>query len=220
MANAKQSIKTPLAPLFWVNVRGTGKLKMNCEDNQDPENYQYVAQATLTPEQADELKPIIDKFWRDNKPKGVGKRKFELIKEETVKVLDDAGKPKLDDDDEPIREATGKYTIQAKTITHWPKDGKQNIVKVLGSNGKPLPEDHPAITEGIGNNTMGIIHGALGISEYSGNEGVVMYLSGVQIKESTLQAADGNDIDAEEIEDDLEDSAEEANTNLEDGPEV
>jgi len=206
MANAKLTIKTPLTPLMWVNVRGQGKLKMNAEDNGEASNYQYVAQAILTKEQAEVLNVKVDDFWRKNKPKGVGKRKFELVKEETRVVKDADGKPKLDSDDEPIREKTGSWVIQAKTITHWPKDGKQNIVKILGATGQALPEDHKAVIDGIGNETMGIIHGELGISAYSGNEGVVMYLSGVQIKDSTLTEANGEDIEADEIEDDVADT--------------
>jgi hypothetical protein len=219
MANAKQSFKTPLSPLSWVVVRGQGKLKMNKEDNGDPANYNYTATATLTEEQANKLIPIIDDFWRKNKPKGVGKKKFDLIKKEMVKVLDADGKPKLDEDDEPIKEWTGKYTIQAKTMTQWP-DGKPTNPKILGSSGKPLPEDHPAAADGIGNGTEGIIHGSLGISNYTGNEGVVFFLSGVQIKESTLQPMGSDDIQAEELEDDLEASSDEAESNIEDGPEV
>ncbi len=203
MANAKLTFKTPLSPLSWVNVRGQGKLKMNADDNGEPSNYQYVAMATLTKEQADKLQVKVDNFWKDNKPKGIGKRKFEVIKEESVKVLDDAGKPKLDADDEPIRKKTGMYTVQAKTITHWPKDGKSNVIKVLGANGETLGEEHAAIADGIGNGTEGIIHGSLGISSYSGNEGVVFYLSGVQIKDSTLKAGGGDEIEADEIEDDV-----------------
>ena len=206
MANAKLNLKTPLAPLSWVTVRGTGKLKMNAEDNQLPENYNYTATATLTKAQADKFNASVDKFWKENKPKGCGKKKFEVIKEEFRKVLDADGKPKLDADDEPIKEATGNYTIQAKTLTHWPKDGKQNLIKLLGSNGKPLPEGH-GLEEGCGQGTMGIIHLSLGISSYPGNEGVVAYLNGVQIKESTYaEFAGGSEVDADEIEDDVADA--------------
>jgi len=216
MAAPKLTIKTPLAPLNWVNVRGQGKLKMKAEDNGKVENYQYVAQAVLTEAQAKSLNKQVDDFWRKNKPDGCGKRRFELVKEETTIVKDAAGNSKLDSDDEPIREKTGKWLIQAKTITHWPKDGKQNVVKILGSNGSTLPETHPSIESGIGNGTEGIIHGSLGITAYSGNEGVVMYLSGIQIKESTLTEASGEEIQADEIEDDV------AETTIEDtdGPAV
>lgn len=211
---AKQTFKTPLAPLMWVNVRGQGKLRMNADDNGDPANYQYVAQAVLTEKQAEALNKTIDEFWRKNKPKGVGKRKFELVRKEMVKVLDSEGKPKLDADDEPIKEETGNYVIQAKTMTQWP-DGKPNIVKVLGSDGRVLPDDHPAVADGIGNGTEGIIHGSLGISNYAGNEGCVLFLNGVQIKESTLTSPSSDDIEAEAIDDDVADTDVEA-----DGPDV
>lgn len=218
MSKAKQTFKTPLLPLFYVSVRGQGKLKMDAEDNGLPENYQYCATVKMDKATAEKLNKTVDKFWRDNKPQGVGKRKYELIKEEMVKVLDDAGKPKLDEDDEPIKEATGLWTLQAKTITHWPKDGKPNIVKMLGSSGKPLAEDHP-LGEGCGEDTLGIIHGTLGINAYSGNEGVQFYLNGIQIKESTYTEYAGSDIDADEIEDDVADTTIEDDENT-DGPDV
>ena len=202
MANVTQSFKTPLAKLEWVNVRGQGKLRMNAEDNGEPKNYQYVATAILTPEQAETMNKIVDDFWRKNKPKGVGKRKFELIKPETRKVLNEDGTPKLDADDEPIKEETGNFTIQVKTNTTWP-DGKPNHPKILGSNGKPVSEEHAAVVDGIGNGTEGIIHGSLGITAYSGNEGVVAFLKGVQIKESTLQPVDSDEIEADALEDDV-----------------
>jgi len=215
MAAVKQTIKTPLVPLQWVEVRGRGKLGMNKEDNGDPANYSYVAQAVLTKEQADAIQAKVNDFWKKNKPKGLGKRKFELVKEELVSKKDANGNVLKDEDDEPIKEPTGKYLINAKTMTQWP-DGKPVNVKILGSTGKELPEDHPAVVDGIGNGTMGIIHGALGISAYPGNEGVVMYLSGVQIKDSTLTAKGDDAIEAEEIEDDVADT--EVDTSQ--GPEV
>jgi len=205
MAAPKQTFKTPLVPLEWVNVRGQGKLRMNADDNGDPNNYQYVATGILTKEQADVLNKTVDAFWRKNKPSGVGKRKFELIKEETKVVKDAEGKPVLDEDDEPVKEKTGNWIVQAKTNTVWP-DGKANLPKILGSNGKPVSDEHAAVTDGIGNGTLGIIHGTLGITAYSGNEGVVFFLSGVQIKESTLKAAGSDDIEAEELEDDVADT--------------
>lgn len=206
MANVKQTFKTPLLPLFYVSARGQGKLNMDAEDNGEPSNYHYCATVKMTKEQADDMNKVVDKFWRDNKPDGVGKRKYELVKEEMVKVIGPDGKPMKDADDEPIRKATGLWTIQAKTITHWPKDGKPNVVKLLGSGGQLLSEDH-TIGEGCGEGTMGIIHGSLGINSYSGNEGVQFYLNGVQIKESTYTPYAGAGIEADEIEDDVADTS-------------
>lgn len=192
--------KTKLVPIAWVNVRGRGKLKMKKEDNGDPDNYNYTATAILDKDTAEEYTKIFNKFWRENKPDGVGKQKYDLVKPETRYVLDSDDNVVKDEDDEPLREPTGRYTLQAKTLTQWP-DGKPVEVKLLGSNGKPLPEGH-YLEAGCGEGTMGIIHGSLGVNAYDGNEGLMFYLSGVQIKESTFTPYEANDIEAEDIEDD------------------
>lgn len=193
-------LKTKLVPIAWVNVRGRGKLKMKKEDNGDPDNYNYTATAILDKDTAEEYIKIFNKFWRENKPDGVGKQKYDLVKPETRYVLDSDNNVVKDEDDEPLREPTGRYILQAKTLTQWP-DGKPVEVKLLGSNGKPLPEGH-CLEAGCGEGTMGIIHGSLGVNAYDGNEGLMFYLSGVQIKESTFTPYEANDIEAEYIEDD------------------
>lgn len=203
------AFKTKLHPLSWVNVRGQGKLKKEDPkkplDKEDPSSYNYVATVTITAKEADEYKKILDKFWRDNKPQGVGKQKYEVVKEEFRKVLDADGKPVLDEDEEQVKEPTGMWTIMAKTLTVWP-DNKPNIVKLLGSNGKELPEGHP-LENGCGEGTMGILHCSVGINDYADNEGLQIYLNGVQIKDSTFtEFTGGVEIDASEIEDDVADT--------------
>ena len=202
MAKAKMTFKTPLLPLSWVSVRGHGKLKKDQEDNQLPENYNYTATVTLTKEQADVIIKKFAEFWKDNKPKGVGKQKYDLVKEEFIKVLGDDGKPLLDAEDEPIKEATGMYTLQAKTVTQWPKDAKPNIIKLMGSNGEILQEGHK-LEDGCGEGTMGIIHGSIGVNDYNDNEGLQFYLNGVQIKDSSFAeyTGGGNEINADAIDD-------------------
>lgn len=204
-AKAKLVGKTKLLPLSWVSVRGNGKLKKDAEDNGNPENYIYCATVTMDEKTATELKAEFDKFWRENKPNGVGKQKYDVIKEELVKVLDEHGKPVLDDEDEPVRKPTGKFVMMAKTMTTWP-DGNPNVVKLLGSNGKELPVGHP-LEKGCGEGTMGIIHYAVGINAFKDNEGLQVYLNGVQIKDSTFveYVGGGNEINADEIEDDVVD---------------
>jgi len=213
MAKPKMNLKTPLAPLSWVNVRGTGKLKMDKEpDSTDANDFNYTATVTLTPAQAEPLKKKLDEFWRKNKPKGVGKQKYDILKEETKFVIDDAGEKLKDADDEPIKEKTGMWTITAKTMTVWP-DGKPNVIKLLGSNSKLLQDGHD-LEAGCGEGTMGIIHGSIGINGYSNNEGLQFYLNGVQIKDSTYtEYSGGSDIDADELEDDV------VETEVQDGPE-
>jgi hypothetical protein len=206
--------KTPLLPLSWVSVRGDGKLKKDAEDNKEPQNYIYCATVTMSKAQAETIKKTLDKFWRENKPAGVGKQKYDVVKEEFIKKLDAEGKPMLDEDDEPIKEATGNYTMMAKSLTVWP-DGKPNVIKLLGSNGKELMEGHP-LENGCGQGTEGIIHYSVGINGWDSNEGLQIYLNGVQIKESTFTEYTGGDADihAEAIEDDV------ADADVEDGPKV
>ena len=223
MAKAKMNFKTKLHPLSWVTVRGQGKLKKEDPkkplDKDDPSSYNYCGTVTLTPEMAEFYKKILDKFWRDNKPAGVGKQKYDVVKEEFKFDLDASGNKKLDGDDEPIKIATGKWTMMAKTLTEWP-DGKPNVVKLLGSNGKPLPEGH-GLESGCGEGTMGILHCTVGINDFSDNEGLQIYLNGVQIKDSTYtEFVGGNEVDADEIEDDVEDADVESEDPNQDGPEV
>jgi len=200
MAKPKLTFKTPLAPLSWVTTRGTGKLKKDKPDDKDPINYNYTATVTLTETQAKEIEAKFNKFWRDNKPSGVGKQKYELVKKEMIKVLDAKGEPALDADDEPIKEHTGMYTLQAKTLTQWP-DGKPNHIILQGSNGKPLAEGHP-IEGGCGEGTMGILKGSIGINAYNDNEGLQFYLQAVQIKDSTYAEYTGGDtVDEDTIDD-------------------
>lgn len=202
---AKLTFKTPLIPIRWVSVRGDGKLKKDKPDDKNPENYNYTATGFLTKAQADKINDTFNKFWRENKPQGVGKQKYDLVKEVMVPTLDVNGKEQRDEDDEIIKHHNGEYTLAAKTLTHWP-DGKPNVVKLLGSNGKELQEGHP-LEAGCGEGTMGIIHGTIGINDFNDNEGLQFYLNGVQIKESTYtEYTGGNEVDADEIEDDVADT--------------
>ena len=202
MAKAKLNFKTPLAPLAWVSVRGKGKLKMDKDPNsEDPNDYNYTATVTLSKAQATPIIDALTTFWRDNKPKGVGKQKYSIVKEEFIKKTDANGKVLKDADDEPIKVSTGNYIMQAKTMTKWP-DGNPNIIKLLGSAGQELPAGHP-LEDGCGQGTMGIIHGSIGINSYSGNEGLMFYLNGIQIKESTYKPYSGGGIEADSIDDDV-----------------
>jgi len=213
MAKAKLAYKTPLLPLIWVNVRGTGKLKKDKEDNQEAENYNYTATVTF-PNEAEMLKQkeIFDKFWKDNKPQGVGKQKYEMFKPVMVPTLKD-GKEQRDADDEIVKHHNGEYTLAAKTGTKWP-DGKVNVVKLLGSTGKELQVGHP-LEKGCGNGTLGILHGTLGINGFSGNEGLQFFLNGVQIKDSSfIEYVGGSEVQADTIDDDVVD------TTVSDAPEI
>ncbi len=179
MAQVKLTFKTPLLPLEWVNISGQGKLKMNKDDDGTPSNYNYTA-TVIYPDEASmkKDKAIFDKFWRENKPSGCTKQNYDMFKPEKAPTLDDAGKEQHDEDDAIIKHETGRYTLAAKTITHWPKDGKPNVVKVKRANGEPLVLGDRTIGEG----SIGVIHGSIGINAYTGNEGLAFYLQAVQLK--------------------------------------
>ncbi len=179
MAQVKLTFKTPLLPLSWVNISGQGKLKMNADDDGTPSNYNYTATVIYPDEKSMKAdKALFDKFWRENKPQGCTKQNYDMFKPEMEPTLDAAGKEQFDEDDAIIKNPTGKWTLQAKTITHWPKDGKQNVVKVKRGNGEPLVLGDRMIGEG----SIGVIHGSVGINAYSGNEGLAFYLQAVQLK--------------------------------------
>jgi len=220
MAQIKLSFKTPLLPLAWVSISGTGKLKMNKEDNQDPSNYNYTA-TVIYPDEASMAKDkaIFDKFWRENKPKGCTKQNYSMFKPEKAPTLDADGKEQHDEDDAIIKHETGRFTLAAKTITHWPKDGKQNVVKVLRANGNPLQLGDKVIGEG----SIGVLHGTLGINAYSGNEGLAFYLNAVQLKKF-VEYTGSDGVEAEDLGDDdlgdLDDGIDAADVSTQDGPSI
>ena len=219
MAQVKKTFKTPLLPLTWVNITGQGKLKMNKDDNGEPENYNYTA-TVIYPDEASMKKDkvIFDTFWRENKPAGCTKQNYSMFKEEMAPDLDAAGNEQYDEDDALIKKATGRWTLAAKTITHWPKDGKPNKIKVLRANGNPLDLGDKVIGDG----SIGVIHGSIGINAYSGNEGLAFYLNAVQLKKF-VEYTGSDDVDSDDLGDDegLEDvEMDTADVSNEDLPQV
>jgi len=192
---AKFPFKTPLAEIRWVNITGQGKLKFDPEGKLDKDatsSYQYTATAVLTKEQAEPVIAKLKAFWKDNKPAGATKMQYDTIKPEMKDVLDKDGNPQEDDEGAPIQEATGLYLLGAKTITHWP-DGKPNKIKVLRGNGQPLNLGEKEIGDG----SIGVIHGTMGINTYKGNEGINFYLTAVQLKKFVEKM--GGDVDADDL---------------------
>lgn len=213
--------KTPLCGLSWANISGQGKLKFDPEgklDKNDASSYIYTITGTVTAEQAEEMNKVFNKFWRENKPAGVTKQKYDLVKEELVPDLDKDGKEQKDEDDAVIMKHTGRFTVVAKTNTQWPS-GDANVVKVMRANTDPLKLGKKVI--GIG--STGVIHGQLGISAFKGNEGLAFYLTAVQLKKFVEYvgggAVDSEDLGEDEGMDDLDlDTAEDISQS--DGPAV
>jgi len=198
LAQIKKTFKTPLLPLSWVNIAGTGKLKMNAEDNGEPSNYNYTATVIYPDEESMKKdKVIFDTFWRENKPKGCTKQNYSMFKEEMAPDLDAQGNEQHDEDDALIKKATGRWTLAAKTITHWPKDGKPNKIKVLRANGNPLDLGDKVIGDG----SIGVIHGSIGVNAYAGNEGLAFYLNAVQLKKF-VEYTGSDDVETDDLGDD------------------
>jgi len=198
MATPKLSFKTPLLPINWVNIEGQGKLKRNKDSKStDSKDYNYTATVTYPDKAAMEVdKAIFDKFWRENKPAGLTKQNYTMFKPERVPTLDEAGKEQKDADDAIIKHETGRWTLAAKTLTQWP-DGKPNIVKVLRANGQPLNLGGKTIGEG----SVGILHGSIGINAFAGNEGLAFYLDAVQLKKFVEYSRAG-EVHADDLGDD------------------
>ena len=195
MANAKFTFKTPLLPLAWVSITGSGKLKMNKDSNsEDPKDYNYTA-TVIYPDEASMKadKARFDKFWRENKPQGCTKQNYDMFKPEKVPTLDDAGKEQFDEDDAIIKHETGRWTLAAKTLTQWP-DGKPNVIKVMRGNGDKLNLGDRIIGEG----SIGVIHGSVGINAYSGNEGLAFYLTAIQLKKF-VEYTGGDEVEADNL---------------------
>lgn len=196
---ASMTFKTPLCPLSWANISGKGKLKYdpnNELDKDDPANYIYTISCTLTKEQAAPIQEQFLKFWRDNKPQGATKMKYELVKEEHVPDLDKNGKEQKDADGAVLTKHTGNYTLTAKTNTVW-SDGKPNVVRVMRANGQPLDLHGKVIGEG----SVGVVHGTIGISAFKGNEGLAFYLTAVQLKKF-VEYVGGGVVEADNLGDD------------------
>ncbi len=216
MAQAKMSFKTPLLPLSWVSITGDGKLKMNKDGSGGSSDYNYTATVIYPDEASMKVdKAKFDKFWRENKPQGLTKQNYDMFKPEMMPDLDDAGNEQFDEDDALIKKATGRWTLAAKTITVWPRDNKPNVVKVLRANGNPLQLGDKQ----IGNDSIGVLHGSVGINAYSGNEGLAFYLNAVQLKKF-VEYTGADDVETDDLGDDegleeLEvDAADMSNENL------
>jgi len=206
MAKPTLNFRTPLCELRWVNISGEGKFKLDPEgklDKNDRANYQYVATAIMTESQAEPVIKQLKEFWRNNKPAGATNQKYDIVKPSMVKVLDEKGEPVLDDEGAPLleQEVNDKgeklYSMLFKTSVVWP-DGKPQVIKVLRANGNPLNLGDKK----IGNGSIGVIHGTIGVNGFKGNEGLLAFLKAIQLKKFVEYT--GDDIAAENLGEDTE----------------
>jgi hypothetical protein len=199
VAKAKMTYSTPIhegrgLPLAWVNITGQGKLRFEKPDDGKAVNYQYQASVIFPDEATVKVeKAKFDKFWRENKPAGATKQNYDMFKPEMVPDLDKDGKEQKDEDDAIIKKATGRWLLSAKTNTTWPKDNKPNVIKVFRWSKAPLNLGEKQIGDG----SEGIVHGSVGINDYKGNQGLLFFLSGIQLKKFVEYS--GDDIQAEDL---------------------
>jgi len=191
MAKAiKLTFKTPLAPLRYLTTAGQGKMKYdptNKLDKNDPASYEYTATAILTKAQKDVIEPILKNFWNENKPAGITKQKYTLLKEEMETTNE------KDEDGDAIKKATGFWLLQAKTNAVWPS-GDKNTIKIMRGNGSPLNLGEKR----IGDESVGVLHGEIAINAFGGNEGLLFYLNGVQLRKFVEYT--GGTIETEDLE--------------------
>ena len=189
--------KTPLVPLMYAHISGQGKLKYDPNgelDKNDPHNYIFSINCVLTEDQAKAFEVMAKKYWNENKPNGLTKQNYFLTKPVLEPTLDSDGKEQKDEDGAVIKHETGMHTLEAKTTTVW-HDDTANPVKVMRANMNPLNLGAKVIGEG----SVGVIHGSLGISTFKGNEGLAFYLTAVQLQKF-VEYTGGGEVDAEELE--------------------
>ncbi len=213
MANTYLPFKTPTSDIQWVTLVGEGK------PNMKGDKFHYTATAILTEEQAEPIIAELQEFWKANKPKGaLSKQSKPIVKPFMVKT------DEKDEDGDPIKkhktDADGNllFILQAKTYTKS-KEGKTTIVPVLNAKGKPVNLGDKIIGAG----SRGVIHGAVGIYNVDGSNGLTYYLNKVQLTKFVEYEGSGTEVEelAEETEglDGLE-GVDEAPAEPENKPEV
>jgi hypothetical protein len=173
-----EKFKSPKGLLEWVTITGEGKENMSGK-------MQYVANVVV---EADD--PVVQKikdYWEANKPAGFKKDAKSLGIYPHMVPTD-----QKDEEGKTIYEEDGKLYLAFKTGTTFP-DGKHKKVQVYNAKAKKveLPEGTM-----IGNGTIGIIAGAMGIYVSKTPKGaitaagVTLYLDAIQITKLVEYSAD------------------------------
>lgn len=164
-----KKIKAGKGELEWTTIDGEGKENMSGK-------MQYVT--NLVAEEDDDLVDEINAFWEANKPKGFKKEpKSNGIYRHKTKT------DEKDEDGKAIFEEDGKIYFAFKTGTSFP-DGSTKKVQVYNAKGTKV--ELPEGTK-IGNGSVGIVAGAMGIYENRTKQGklvdagVTLYLDAIQI---------------------------------------
>ena len=161
--------KSPKGTLEWVTIDGEGKENLSGK-------LQYVANVVV--EADSPIVAQIEKFWEENKPAG-----FKKDAKSNGIYPHKADTGKKDEDGKAIFEEDGKLYLAFKTGTTFP-DGSTKKVQIY--NAKARKVELPEGTK-IGNGTIGVISGAMGIYQNKTpkgalvDAGVTLYLDAIQV---------------------------------------
>lgn len=162
--NASVKVRTPKGELQWVYITGDGRANKQGK-------FKYQASVIVDEEVAKPFTDAVDAFWKENKPAGAKKARTCGYRPHTVKS------DKVDEDGDPIYvEVPGKVEIFFATGTTWP-DGKKKQIRTYNAKARPVSLGDKR----VGNGSIGCLAGNMAIYDVSGNQGVNLYLEGVQI---------------------------------------
>jgi len=171
MAQTKP-IETPRGKLEWVVITGEGKPNMSGK-------LQYTANVVLqTPEETAHIEQLIEDFWQANKPEKFTKAPKSNGVYEHIEYTGEK-----DENDQPIKRATGKKYLAFKTGTTY-NDGKPKTIKVFNSKNNEVSLGSTK----IGNGSLGRICGMMGIYVNKNPKtgvvmeaGVTLYLDAIKL---------------------------------------
>ena len=188
--------KTPVLPLKWTYISGTGAPKYGKQfTSEDPFDFEFKASAVVDEKQAKAIQKQINDFWKENKPAKIVKPTTTFLKPEMAESDD------IDEYGAKIKKPTGNYILSASTnVAFKTKDGiAKSSIAILNSKGQKFAESHPLVKGevGVGDGSIGVIHGDMAITEYEGKAYVKLYLKGVQF--AKFVPYEGGGIEAEDL---------------------
>lgn len=180
---ATVKVRSPKGELQWVYITGEGRANKQGK-------FKYQASVVLDTSVAKPFTDAIDAYWKENKPAGAKKPATCGYRPYSVKSSE------VDEDGDAIySDVAGKTEIFFATGTTWP-DGKLKKIRTYNAKARPVQLGDKR----VGNGSIGSLAGNMAIYDVSGNQGVNLYLEGVQI----TKLVEFNDDDGFEEDDDAD----------------
>lgn len=182
---------SPKGELEWVTIDGEGKENLSGK-------LQYVANVVV--DEGDPIVKSIGEFFEENRPKG-----FKKDAKSTGIYTYKAPSGEKDEDGKDIYEVVpGKVSLSFKTGTTY-QDGQPKKIQIYNAKARKveLPEGVK-----IGNGSIGVIAGAMGIyttMDPKGktiiDAGVTLYLNSIKISKLVEYEGEGDNFEPDEDED-------------------